>query len=161
MPDKPTSDIFVFCERMDRDLHFSQGPCERISEAPGASQSVCSNPSCGVIKWHLSRKCFGRVADGQYEELWQEDFALVVFRSGCEKLLWKHPNRKLKQSWWERLENSPQYDAFKPDASSRKRVQENFPKLPCWNFMPPCYVPERLAWTDAEPLEREADDSSW
>ena len=161
MPDRPTSDVFVFCERMDRDLHFSQGPCERLTEAPGASQSVCSNASCGLVKWHLARKCFQRVNDGQYVELWQEDFALVVFHSGYEKLLWTHPNRKLKQSWWERVENSPQYDAFLPDAGSRKRVQENFQKLPPWNFDPPSYVPQQQSWSDPEPLEREADNSCW
>ena len=161
LPDQPTSDVFVFCERMDRDLHFSQGPCERLTEAPGASQSVCSNASCGLVKWHLARKCFQRVGDGQFVELWQEDFALVVFHSGYEKLLWTHPNRKLKQSWWERLENSPQYDAFVPDAGSRKRVQENLGKLPPWNFNPPSYVPRQESWSDPEPLEREADNSSW
>ena len=161
MPDQPTSDVFVFCERMDRDLHFSQGPCERLTEAPGASQSVCSNVSCGLVKWHLARKCFQRIGDGKFVERWQEDLALVVFRSGYEKLLWTHPNRRLKQSWWERLENSPQYDAFVPDAGSRKRVQENFQKLPPWNFNPPSYVPQQQSWSDPEPLERQADDSCW
>ena len=24
LPDKPSSNVFVFCERMDRDMHFSQ-----------------------------------------------------------------------------------------------------------------------------------------
>ena len=161
MPDRATGDVFVFCERVDRDLHFSEGPCERLTQAPGASQSVCSNASCGLVKWHLARKCFRRVSDGQFVELWQDDFALVVFRSGSEKLLWTHPNRRLKKSWWERLEDSPQYDAFVPDAGSRKRVHENFPKLPPWHFHPPSYVPHHQSWSDPEPLEREADDSSW
>ena len=161
MPDRPTGDVFIFCERVDRDLHFSDGPCERLTEAPGASQSVCSNASCGLVKWHLARKCFRRVGDGQFVELWQDDFALVVFRSGYEKLLWTHPNRRLKKSWWERLENSPQYDAFVPDAGSRKRVHENFPNLPPWHFDPPSYVPHHQSWSDPEPLERVADDSSW
>ena len=110
--------------------------------------------------WHLARKCFERVHDGGFIELWQEDFALVVFRSG-EKLLWTHPHRKLKQSWWERLEDSPQYDAYVPDAGSRERVQRNFEKLPPWNFNPPSYVPEQQLWRDAKPLEREAADSRW
>ena len=161
MPDRATGDVFVFCERVDRDLHFSEGPCERLTEAPGASQSVCSNANCGLVKWHLARKCFRRVGDGQFVELWQDDFALVVFRSGYEKLLWTHPNRRLKKSWWERLENSPQYDAFVPDAGSRKRVHENFPNLPPWHFDPPSYVPHHQSWSDPEPLERVADDSSW
>ena len=161
MPDRPTGDVFIFCERVDRDLHFSDGPCERLTEAPGASQSVCSNASCGLVKWHLARKCFRRVGDGQFVELWQDEFALVVYRSGYEKLLWTHPNRRLKKSWWERLENSPQYDAFVPDAGSRKRVHENFPNLPPWHFDPPSYVPHHQSWSDPEPLEREADDSSW
>ena len=161
MPDRPTGDVFIFCERVDRDLHFSDGPCERLTEAPGASQSVCSNASCGLVKWHLARKCFRRVGDGQFVELWQDEFALVVYRSGYEKLLWTHPNRRLKKSWWERLENSPQYDAFVPDAGSRKRVHENFPNLPPWHFDPPSYVPHHQSWSDPEPLEREADESSW
>ena len=161
MPDRPTGDVFIFCERVDRDLHFSEGPCERLTEAPGASQSVCSNASCGLVKWHLARKCFRRVGDGQFVELWQDEFALVVYRSGYEKLLWTHPNRRLKKSWWERLENSPQYDAFVPDAGSRKRVHENFPNLPPWHFDPPSYVPNHQSWRDPEPVEREADDSSW
>ena len=161
MPDRPTGDVFIFCERVDRDLHFSEGPCERLTEAPGASQSVCSNASCGLVKWHLARKCFRRVGDGQFVELWQDEFALVVYRSGYEKLLWTHPNRRLKKSWWERLENSPQYDAFVPDAGSRKRVHENFPNLPPWHFDPPSYVPHHQSWSDPEPLERVADDSSW
>ena len=161
MPDRPTGDVFIFCERVDRDLHFSDGPCERLTEAPGASQSVCSNASCGLVKWHLARKCFRRVGDGQFVELWQDEFALVVYRSGYEKLLWTHPNRRLKKSWWERLENSPQYDAFVPDAGSRKRVHENFPNLPPWHFDPPSYVPHHQSWSDPEPLERVADDSSW
>ena len=141
-------------------IQLSQGQCERKTEAPGASQSVCSNTSCGIVMWHLARKCFERVHDGGFIELWQEDFALVVFRSG-EKLLWTHPHRKLKQSWWERLEDSPQYDAYVPDAGSRERVQRNFEKLPPWNFNPPSYVPEQQLWRDAKPLEREAADSRW
>ena len=161
LPDRPSSDVFVFCERVDRDLHFSQGPCERITEAPGASQSICSNPGCGLVVWHLSRKCFRRNADGEFVEVWQEDFALVSFKSLHEKLFWSHPNRRLKHSWWERLDSSPQYDAFIPDAGSRRRVQENFGKLPPWNFDPPCYTPSLQSWTDPVALVREADNSSW
>ena len=161
LPDRPSSDVFVFCERVDRDLHFSQGPCERITEAPGASQSICSNPGCGLVVWHLSRKCFRRNAEGEFAEVWQEDFALVSFKSLHEKLFWAHPHRRLKHSWWERLDSSPQYDAFIPDAGSRRRAQENFGKLPPWNFDPPCYTPSLQSWTDPIPLEREADNSPW
>ena len=161
LPDRPSSDVFVFCERVDRDLHFSQGPCERMSEAPGASQSLCSNLGCGLVVWHLSRKCFRRNADREFVEVWQEDFALVSFKSLHEKLFWSHPHRRSKQSWWERLDSSPQYDAFIPDAGSRRRAQENFGKLPPWNFDPPCYTPRLQSWTDPIPLEREADNSSW
>lgn len=160
LPDAPTSDIFVFCERADQDIHFSCGSCERITQAPGASQSICSNPSCGQVTWHLSRKCFQRVAPNHFVEVWQEDFALVTFRSGAEKLLWTHPQRRLKRSWWARLDSSPQYDGFVPDAGSRRRVREGFNKLPPWHFGPPSYVPAP-AWTDPAPLLREADDSRW
>ena len=161
LPDRPSSDVFVFCERVDRDTHFSQGPCERISEAPGASQSICSNPGCGLVTWHLSRKCFRRNYDGEFVEVWQEDFALVSFKSLHEKLFWTHPNRQLKHSWWERLDGSPQYDAFIPDAGSRRRAQENIGKLPPWNFPPPSYTPQQQFWSDPVPLEREAENSSW
>ena len=161
LPDMPSSSIFVFCERVDRDLHFSQGPCERISEAPGASQSICSNVACGVVSWHLSRKCFQLGSDGQFGEVWQEDFCLVTFKSNHQKLLWTHPNRKLKTSWWERFDSSSQYDAFIPDTGTRRRVQENFSKLPPWHFAPPTYTPRQQFWSDPTPLEREADNSCW
>ena len=160
LPDHPSSDVFVFCERADRDIHFSCGSCERITQAPGASQSICSNTSCGQVTWHLSRKCFQRVGDNDFLEVWQEDFALITFRSGQEKLLWTHPHRKLKRSWWTRLDSSPQYEGFIPEAGSRRRVQENFKKLPPWTFDPPTYVPA-AAWTDPLPLMREADNSRW
>ena len=160
LPDCPSSDVFVFCERADRDIHFSEGSCERITQAPGASQSICSNAACGQVSWHLSRKCFQRVSDHQFIEVWQEDFALITFRSGAEKLLWTHPHRRLKRSWWARQDNSPQHDGFIPDAGSRKRAQENFKRLPPWQFDPPSYVPAP-AWTDPTPLLREADNSCW
>ena len=161
LPDMPSSSIFVFCERVDRDLHFSQGPCERISEAPGASQRICSNVACGVVSWHLSRKCFQLGSDGQFVEVWQEDFCLVTFKSNHQKLLWTHPNRKLKTSWWERFDSSSLYDAFIPDAGTRRRVQENFSKLPPWHFVPPTYTPRQQFWSDPIPLERETDNSCW
>ena len=160
LPDRPSSDVFVFCERADRDIHFSGGSCERISQAPGASQSICSNATCGQVTWHLSRKCFQRVGNHQFQEVWQEDFALITFRSGEEKLLWTHPQRKLKHSWWARQDSSAQYDGFIPEAASRKRVKENVKNLPPWNFNPPTYVPPPT-WTDTVPLEREADNSCW
>ena len=161
LPDMPSSSIFVFCERVDRDLHFSQGPCERISEAPGASQRICSSAACGVVSWHLSRKCFQLGSDGQFGEAWQDDFCLVTFKSNQQKLLWTHPNRKLKTSWWERYDSSAQYNAFIPDAGTRRRVQENLSKLPPWHFAPPTYTPQQQFWTDPSPLEREADNSCW
>ena len=161
LPDMPSSSIFVFCERVDQDIHFSQGPCERISEAPGASQRICSNAACGIVSWHLSRKCFQLGSDGQFREVWQEDFCLVTFKSNHQKLFWKHPNRKLKTSWWERYDSSPQYDVFIPDAGSRRRVQENLSKLPPWQFAAPTYTPQHQFWSDPSPLEREATNSCW
>ena len=160
LPDRPTSDVFVFCERADRDIHYAQGSCERICQAPGASQSICSNATCGHVTWHLSRKCFQLVRHHQFQEAWQEDFALITFRSGDEKLLWTHPHRNLKSSWWVRQDSSAQFDGFKPDADSRKRVKENLRRLPPWKFDPPTYVPPPK-WTDPVPLKREAAKSSW
>ena len=159
LPDAPSSDVFVYCERADRDIHFSHGSCERITQAPGASQSICSNNACGQVTWHLSRKCFRRVSE-VWQEAWQEDFALITFRSGGEKLLWTHPNRKMKHSWWMRLDSSPQYDGFIPNAALRRLAQEKFKKLPPWHFAPPSYVPAPV-WTDPAPLLREACDSRW
>ena len=51
--------VYIYCERAgERDLHFSEVGCERLTEAPGASQGMCSNRSCGVVNWHLSQKEF-------------------------------------------------------------------------------------------------------
>ena len=100
-------------------------------------------------------------SDGQFGEAWQEDFCLITFKSNLQKLLWTHPNRALKTSWWERYDGSAQYDVFIPDAGTRRRVQENFSRLPPWHFPAPTYTPRQQFWSDPAPLEREADNSCW
>ena len=60
--------VYIYCERAgERDLHFSEVGCERLTEAPGASQGLCSNMRCGVVKWHCPRRSFimTRMANGR------------------------------------------------------------------------------------------------
>ena len=157
----PTSDIHVYCERVDRDVHFSGDQCSRVQESPGASQMLCSSLNCGVVTWHLARKCFRK--DGEnFSEVWQESFALVTFRTGRRELIWTHPQRKKKISRWERLEGSSKFDAYVVDQASKLRVESVVAKncLPQYTFSSPAYVPGKQQWREREPLLRQPEDSS-
>ena len=157
----PTSDIHVYCERVDRDVHFSGDQCSRVQESPGASQMLCSSINCGVVTWHLARKCF-RKDGGKFSEVWQESFALVTFRTGRRELIWAHPQRRRKISRWERLEGSSQFDAYVVDQASKLRVESVVAKncLPQYTFSAPTYVPGKQQWREREPLLRQPEDSS-
>ena len=157
----PTSDIHVYCERVDRDIHFSGDQCSRVQESPGASQELCSSLNCGVVTWHLARKCFRK--DGEkFSEVWQESFALVTFRTGRRELIWTHPQRKKKRSRWERLEGSSKFDAYVVDQASELRVESVVAKncLPQYTFSSPAYVPGKQQWREREPLLRQPEDCS-
>ena len=159
----PSSDVHVYCERVDRDVHFSGEKCARNTEAPGASQMLCANTNCGVVTWHLSRKCYQKGGCDGYSEKWQEDFALVRYRSGRKELVWTHNHRKLKQSRWERLESSPQFNACVVDQVHKDRVESVVARdgLPQFTFPTPTYVPQKQLWRVAEPLLRQKKDSRW
>ena len=158
----PTSDVHVYCERVDRDIHFSGDKCNRVTESPGASQMLCSSRDCGVVIWHLSRKCFRKQGE-QFTEIWQESFALVTFKTGRQELIWTHPQRKKKKSRWERLEGSPQFDAYPVDKASKQRVESVVAKsiLPRYTFSAPTYVPGKQQWQEKDPLLRQPEDSQW
>ena len=159
----PTSDVHVYCERVDRDVHFSGDKCGRNTEEPGASQMLCANENCGVVSWHLSRKCYQKGDSDGYSQRWQEDFALVRYRSGRKELVWTHNHRKHKQSRWERLEASPQFNAPVVDQVHKDRVENILARngLPQFTFSTPTYVPQKQLWRVAEPLLRQNKGSRW
>ena len=159
----PTSDAHVYCERVDRDVHFSGEKCARNTEAPGASQMLCASTNCGVVSWHLSRKCYRKGDGDSYSEKWQEHFALVRYRSGRKELVWTHDHRKLKKSRWARLEASPEFNAFVVDQVNKERVESIVARkcLPEVTFSTPTYVPQKQQWSVAEPLLRQKKDSQW
>ena len=151
--------VYIYCERAgERDLHFSEVGCERLSEAPGASQGMCSNRNCGVVKWHLAQKEFHYDKNGQWEEIQQNDFALVVFKTGTEELVWtERPSvGEPFRSSWVRLENSEQFDRVHVDNGSKQRL-DNFlhqKRLPAYEFPVPRYAPLVL-WKDQGVLKRQ------
>ena len=159
----PTSSVHVYCERVDRDVHFSGEKCARNTEAPGASQMLCASTNCGVVSWHLSRKCYRKGDGDSYSEKWQEHFALVRYRSGRKELVWTHDHRKLKKSRWARLEASPEFNAFVVDQVNKERVESIVARkcLPEVTFSTPTYVPQKQQWSVAEPLLRQKKDSQW
>ena len=159
----PSSDVLVYCERVDRDIHFSGEQCTRVREAPGASQMICSNSKCGLVVWHLSRKCFKKGEGQAFSEKWVEDFALVIFNDKTQELIWTHPHRKLKRSRWERLENSEQFEPYVIDQASKQRVESVIERkcLPEYSFSTPSYAPREGGWEDREPLVRQSMKSQW
>ena len=151
--------VYIYCERAgERDLHFSEVGCERLSEAPGASQGLCSNRNCGVVKWHLSQKEFHYDKNGQWEEIQQNDFALVVFKTGGEELVWTEQPAvgEAVRSRWVRLENSEQFDGVHVDSGSRQRLKNflNQKRLPPYQFPVPSYAPLVQRWKDQAVLKR-------
>ena len=156
--------VYVYCERAgERDVHFSEVGCERLSEAPGASQGLCSNRNCGIVKWHLAQKEFHYDKNGQWEEIQQNDFALVVFKTGGEELVWTEQPAvgEPVRSSWVRLENSEQFDGVHVDSGSKERLK-NFlhqKRLPPHQFPVPKYTPPVQRWRDQEVLKRQMANS--
>ena len=152
--------VYAYCERAgERDLHFSELGCERLSEAPGASQTMCSNRNCGVVKWHLAQKEFQYDNNGQWEEIQQNDFALVVFKNGREELVWTEQPAvgEPVRSKWVRLESSQKFDGVHVDLGSKQRVKNflNQNRLPQFVFPIPRYEPLVQRWRDQEALRRQ------
>ena len=156
--------VYIYCERVgERDLHFSEVGCERLSEAPGASQGICSNRNCGVVKWHLSQKEFHYDKNSQWEEIQQNDFALVVFKTGREELvLTEQPAvGEAVRSSWVRLDNSEQFERVLVDSGSKERLT-NFlsqKRLPPYQFPVPSYTPLVQRWRDQGVLQRQVANS--
>ena len=159
-PEAGMSRVYAYCERAgERDLHFSELGCERMSEAPGASQEMCSNRGCGQVKWHLSQKEFQYNENEQWEEIQQNDFALVVFGNDKEELVWtEQPSvGQTVRSRWARLEDSPQFDGVPVDAGTKERITNflNQHHLPPFMFQVPRYEPVVQRWQDQEALRRQ------
>ena len=155
--------VYAYCERAgERDLHFSELGCERLSEAPGASQTMCSNSNCGVVKWHLAQKEFQYDNNGQWEEIQQNDFAVVVFKTGSEELVWTEQPAvgEPVRSRWVRLENSQQFDGVQVKTSCKERIKNflNQNRLPEFAFPVPRYGPLIQRWRDQEALRRQVAD---
>ena len=156
--------IYMYCERAgERDLHFSEVGCERLSEAPGASQGMCSNRNCGVVKWHLSQKEFHYDKNSQWEEIQQNDFALIVFKTGREELvLTEQPAvGEAVRSSWVRLDNSEQFERVLVDSGTKERLK-NFlsqKRLPPYEFPVPTYTHLVQRWKDQGVLMRQVANS--
>ena len=159
--------VYAFCERVgDLHLHFSGEHCERVTEAPGASQLLCRNKGCGVVAWHFSMKTF-ECDNSQWEEKAQDDFALVVFKGEDDRkeLVWTCSKIGGLQTrrYFDRLESSPQYDGVCVDPGARERLT-NFLRgkhLPHFQFGPPTYAPEVASWRDQPVLMRLSSNSDW
>ena len=152
--------VYAYCERAgERDLHFSELGCERLSEAPGASQTMCSNGNCGVVKWHLAQKEFQFDRNGLWEEIQQNDFAVVVFKTGGEELVWtEHPAvGEPVRSRWLRLESSEQFDGVRVETGCKERLKNflNQNRLPEFVFPVPRYGPLVQCWRDQQALGRQ------
>ena len=159
-PSEAKCGVYIFCERAgERDMHVSVVGCDRLAEAPGASQEMCSNRTCGQVKWHLSQKEFFYDNNEQWQEVQQNDFALIVFDSGREELVWTEQPEvgEPVRSHWVRLEESDQFDGVHVDTGSKQRLKNflNKQRLPAYHFPVPTYVCRVLRWRDQEVLKRQ------
>ena len=159
----PSTCVYAVRERAgDRDLHFSAEGCGRLTEAPGASQSLCSNGSCGEVMWHFERKRFEKGPfTVTYKEDWVDDFSLVVFKDGTRKLVWRDESGG--RTFWERLDSGPVYSKYKPLPDAVKMVEGivNRGELPAHLFSDPFFVPLPGPWKEQHPLRRQPEDSQW
>ena len=159
--DPLSSSVYKFCERVDNDMHYSAGRCERITQAPGASQLLCSNESCGIIFWHLSVIFFHCLKRNHFEEAGQEHFAVMLLRSGEQVLLWT--DKADMQTRWKKLEHSPCYEKMQVWQVSRDRVRYVVAEglLPECNFSLPAYSPIIRTWDEPRPFRRIPSTSTW
>ena len=149
-----STSVYRFCERVDNDIHYSSAGCERITQAPGASQLLCSNQTCGVIFWHLSVFFFHRVKANQFEEAGQEHFAVMITKANKVDLCWTGISGN--QTRWTRLEHSPPDEAVQVFPGSLQRVAYVAAEglLPQCNFLLPAYSPILSTWAEPQPLKR-------
>ena len=156
-----SSSVYKFCERVDNDIHYSSGDCERVTEAPGASQLLCSNESCGVIFWHLTVIFFHRVKANHFEQAGQEHFAVMLLKSGEQVLLWT--DKAGKQTRWTRLEHSHRYENVQVLPGSLERIRYVVAEglLPNCHFSLPAYSPVIGQWEEPQPLKRIPPTCNW
>ena len=156
-----SSSVYQFCERVDNDSHYSAEDCERATEAPGASQLMCSSKSCGVIFWHLSVLFFHRTKANHFEEAGQEHFAVMMLKSKEHMLLWT--DKAGKQTRWTRLEHSPAYERIQVFQGSMERIRYVVAEglLPQCNFLLPAYSPLLRTWQEPQPLKRIPSTCKW
>ena len=161
----PSTCVYAVRERAgDRDLHFSAEGCGRLTEAPGASQSCCSNYGCGEVMWHFERKRFdkGPFAVTLKEE-WVDDFSLVVFKDNTRRLVWRDESGG--KTFWDRCDGdwSEHYSNYKPHPGAVKMVEGIVERgeLPAHVFSDPFFVPLPGPWRDQRPLKRISEDSKW
>ena len=159
----PSTCVYSVCERAgDRDLHFSEKGCGRLTEAPGASQGICANNDCGVVAWHFNRKRFDRPKHRvTYKEKWEDDFSIVVYKDGTQKLVWR--DQSGAQTYWERLDSSNKYSTYKVPPAAQEMVDGIVTRgeLPNHDFHDPSFVPSIAPWKEQHPLERVPIDSEW
>ena len=156
-----STSVYKFCERVDNDIHYSAVNCERITQAPGASQLLCSNQSCGIIFWHLSVMFFHRVKANHFQEAGQEHFAVMMLKSGEQVLLWT--DKDGKQTSWSRLEHSSRYEDVHVFPGSLKRIRYVVAEglLPDRNFSWPAYSSAIEQWNQPQPCNRIPPTSTW
>ena len=153
--------VYKFCERVDNNLHYSASNCERVTQAPGASQLLCSNESCGLIFWHLSVMFFHRVKPNHFQEAGQEHFAVMLLKSKEHVLLWT--DKAGNQTRWTRLEHSPPYEKVQVYPGSLQRIRYVVAEelLPQCNFALPAYSPILRTWDEPQPLKRIPSTCTW
>ena len=156
-----STSVYKFCECVDNNIHYSAANCERITQAPGASQLLCSNRSCGIIFWHLSVMFFHRVKANHFQEAGQEHFAVMMLKSGEQVLLWT--DKAGKQTSWSRLEHSSRYEGVHVFPGSLKRIRYVVAEdlLPDFNFSWPAYSSAIEQWNQPQPFNRIPPTSTW
>ena len=156
-----STSVYKFCERVDNDIHYSAANCERITQAPGASQLLCSNKSCGVIFWHLSLMFFHRTQANHFEEAGQEHIAVMLLKSGEQVLLWT--DKAGNQTSWSWLEHSPHYENVQVFPGSLQRIRYVVAEglLPDCDFTLPAYSSVIGQWDEPQPFQRIPSSCSW
>ena len=156
-----SSSVYKFCERVDNDIHYSAANCERITQAPGASQLLCSNKSCGVIFWHLSVMFFHRTQANHFEEVGQEHIAVMLLKSGEQVLVWT--DKAGKQTSWSWLEHSPRYENVQVFPGSLQRIRYVAAEglLPNCIFSLPGYSSVIGQWDEPQPFQRIPSSCPW
>ena len=154
----PSSTVYRVCERAgERDLHFSVKGCARITEAPGASQSICANQECGVVIWHFQRLKFEK------DKTNSDDFSLVVFRNGTRKLCWRDQDGA--QSMWSQTDSSSNYirpNIFPAALERAKKTVKKYPQVFAnVEFPEPSFVPALGEWRKQHPLKRKPKESRY